>query len=420
MTIQINSGLWRNLETGSIIFFIFCFMGVSLPSPFPSTSIINIASYAVLVPLFLWQGKRLLYVITRDIPLLLLLAITAASIFWSASPDFSFNEIKAFLRSSVLGAYLATRYTLKEQIRIIGWILTISVLLSLAIAIAMPAIGTHGASLASPWKGIYPYKNTLARIMSLAAMFYLLTAIDSRRQRWLALGGFCLALILVLCSQGKTSYVVFLILLCLLPLSIIFRQHYKLQIALYSIFVLLAGLVVTWSALNLETIVVKGLGKDLSFNGRTDIWILAIEKGLQRPWLGYGYVGFWTSDAGLFIVNNTWASTEENSDAGFRFNCHNHFIDLFLQVGGLGMLMYIISYLMVFTRVIGLLSLTKDLKFLWMLQFVVSQTLFNLADSATLLNPDGSWTIYISIALSTAIHYERTRRKILELNHSHG
>jgi O-antigen ligase len=174
--------------------------------------------------------------------------------------------------------------------------------------------------------------------------------------------------------------------------------------------VLLGGAAVIWSAVNLETIVVQGLRKDMTFSGRTEIWNLTIQRGFERPWLGYGYVGFWPSDYSLVVINNTWASLAK--EVGVRFNAHSHFIDMFLQVGGLGFSLYIINYLTVFLRVVALLSLTRKIEFLWMLQFIVGQTLFNLSDSATLLCGDGFWAIYISIAFSTAIEYNRVRRKI--------
>jgi O-antigen ligase len=246
--------------------------------------------------------------------------------------------------------------------------------------------------------------------MVLAAMLYLITALDNRKKRWVPLIGFCLAVALILGSQGKTSLASLFILLCLFPIYITVKQNYKLQISLYTLLVLVGGAAVIWSALNLETIVVKGLGKDMTFNGRTEIWTLAIERGLERPWLGYGYVGFWTSDYSLIVINNTWGAETRGTDV--RFNCHNHFIDMFLQVGGLGFSLYILNYLIVFLRVVFLLSLTRNPQFLWMLQFVVGQTLFNLADSATLLGGDGFWSIYVSIAFSTALEYNRVRRKI--------
>ena len=413
MSTQLDKGWWRKLETALLVLLMLNFMGGSLSPPLPGfvNSALNAAGYGLLFPLFALRWKGLIYVATRDIPLLLLLVMTVASVFWSAAPENSLTEIRPFLRMGLLGMYLARYYSIKEQIRLFTWVFSIVAILSLVLVLAFPASGTHGGGIGTPWKGIFNYKNSLARVMVLAAMLYLITALDNRKKRWVALTGFCLAVALILGSQGKTSLASFFILLCLFPIYITVKQNYKLQIFLYTVLVLVGGAAVIWSAFNLETIVVQGLKKEMTFSGRTEVWTLAIERGLERPWLGYGYVGFWTSDYSLIVINNTWASSDDG-EAKVRFNAHNHFIDLFLQVGGLGFSLYILSYLIVFLRLVFLLSLTRNIEFLWMLQFLVGQTLFNLADSATLLSGDGFWGIYLSIGFSTALEYNRSRRKI--------
>jgi O-antigen ligase len=414
LSTQLDKGWWRKLEAALLVLLILNFSGGSLSPPLPGfvNSLLNAAGYGILFPLFALRWKGLIYAATRDIPLLLLFVMTVASISWSASPAVSLNEIKPFLRANLLGMYLAKYYSIKDQMRLFTWIFSLAAILSLVVVIAFPASGAPGG-IGSAWKGIFNYKNSLARLMVLAAMLYLLTAIDNRRKRGLALTGFFLAMAIMLGTQGKTSLASFFILLCLLPIYITVKQNYKLQIFLYSILVLLGGAAVIWSAVNLETIVVQGLRKDMTFSGRTEIWNLTIQRGFERPWLGYGYVGFWTSDYSLIIINNTWASSDGGGgEAKVRFNSHNHFIDMFLQVGGLGFSLYILSYLIVFLRLVFLLSLTRNPQFLWMLQFVVGQTLFNLADSSTLLGADGFWTIYVSIAFSTALENNRVRRKI--------
>lgn len=411
MSTQLDKGWWRKLESALLVLLMLNFMGGSLSPPLPGfvNSVLNLAGYGILFPLFALRWKGLIYAATRDIPLLLLFVMTVASISWSASPAVSLNEIKPFLRANLLGMYLAKYYSIKDQMRLFTWLFSLAAIVSLVVVIAFPASGAPGG-IGSAWKGIFNYKNTLARIMVLAAMLYLLTAIDNRRKRRLALTGFFLAVAMMLATQGKTSLASFFILLCVLPIYIAVKQNYKLQIFLYTVLVLLGGAAVIWSAVNLETIVVQGLGKDMTFNGRIEVWNLTIQRGLERPWLGYGYVGFWPSDYSLIVLNNTWGSIAK--DAGVRFNAHSHFIDMFLQVGGLGFSLYIITYLAVFLRVVVLLSLTRNIEFLWILQFLVGQTLFNLSDSATLLGGDGFWTIYVSIVFSTAIEYNRVRRKI--------
>jgi O-antigen ligase len=394
-------------------------MGASLSPPLPGVlnTALNAASYGILFPLFALRWKQLSYVATRDIPLLLLVVTTIASIFWSAAPEISLNEIKPFIRSTLLGLYLARYYSIKDLIRLFTWIFSLATILSLIFALALPAYGTY-EGITSPWRGVFLYKNILARTATLAGMLFLAIAIDNPRKRGVALAGFGLAVADLLGSQGKTSLASFFILLCLLPIYISVKQNYKMQMALYAVLVLLGGWVVIWSASNFETIIVDGLHKDLTFSGRKIIWDLSLEKAWERPWLGYGYVGFWPSENALHVINNSWASG--SVDAGVRFNAHSNFIDLFLQVGGLGFSFYILNYLTVFLRVVALLSLTRNIEFLWLLQFIVGQTLFNLSDSATILSGDGFWAIYVSIVCSTALHYNRFRKNQLDRLRSSG
>jgi O-antigen ligase len=161
---------------------------------------------------------------------------------------------------------------------------------------------------------------------------------------------------------------------------------------------------------NVETIIVQGLGKDMAFNGRQEIWDLAIERGLERPWLGYGYFGFWGSDAGYYIVLNTWGSLQAH-DSSFRFNSHNGFIDLFLQLGWVGLSMFIVGYLTLFIRVAIQFYSTGSLESFWMLLTILPELLFNLSDSTSILSSHALWILYVSIGFSTLIQGNRIRKK---------
>ena len=51
-----------------------------------------------------------------------------------------------------------------------------------------------------------------------------------------------------------------------------------------------AGLVWLWAHADVVT---ADVGKDATLTGRTDLWNVAITMIARRPWLGYGYGGFW-------------------------------------------------------------------------------------------------------------------------------
>jgi O-antigen ligase len=384
-----------NLEAGIICLLLLLSIGV-FAFPIPE-KLMNGASYGVLAFLITWRWKRCIYVATRDIPLLLLLVTAVASIFWSAAPDSTINEIKTLLRGTLLGVYLAARYTIEELAQLFVWLFGIGTFLGLA------------GYLSSSLRGFLGYKNSIATVATLAAMLFLMIAIDKHKHRWVGLVGFSMAMTLNLISLSKSGLSAFLILVSLYPLSNLVKHHYKLRIVFFITALLLGSIAFVLILNNLEFIVVDKLGKDLDFNGRIPIWKLIFEKGLERPWLGYGYVGFWTSEAGLFVVYNSWASEGEDAAIGNRFNSHNGFLDLFVQLGAVGFSLYILSLMTLLLRITSLFFKSKKLELFAILQIVFSFVFFSLSDSVNgmILTPSPFWTIYVAIALSTRLYYNR-------------
>lgn len=394
MITQLVKRFGMKLEAGIISLLLLYNIGVFI---IPSLEkFMNLANYGIVAFLITWRWKRCIYVATRDIPLLLLFATAVASISWSAAPEYTIREIIPLLRAILLGIYLAARYRVEELVRIFTWVFGLGTLLGLA------------GSLSSSLRGFLGYKNNLGTIATIAAMLFLLAAIDKRMQRWVALAGFGMAVALVLLSQSKSALSVFLILLSLWPLSKIAKQHYKLRVVLLVITLLLGSIVTVLISNSLETIVVDQLGKDMQFNGRTPLWNLVLEKGLERPWLGYGYVGFWTSEAGRSVVYTSWAS-DGGGDLTARFNAHNGFIDLFVQLGVVGFLLYILNLLTVLLRTIYLFFYNKKNEFFGFFQIIMPYVLLSFTDSVNgmILSPSPYWIIYISIVLSTRLYYNR-------------
>ncbi len=408
MKTQSFKHLAENLELWLIGLLLFYFLGsTALPSLI--VKVLNPGSYLITAFLITWRWKRLVYVATRDIPLLLLFGMVAISVFWSANPQNTLIQYKSVLRAMLLGAYLAARYDIKEQMRIFSWVLGITTLLSLVRSLALPGYGTVMSTGA--WRGIFAYKNHLAIYMVLAAMLFLLAVLNNSRQRWIALTGFGLASTLVFLSQGKTSYIIFAISLCLFPLHKLLKQHYKLRVIVLITTLLLSGIAIVLILSNLETVLVDILGKDLTFNGRMQLWTLSIEQALKRPWLGYGYGGFQGSDDSFVILKFTWLGGNhilenlEKSDV----NVHSSYILLLLQLGFVGLFLYLLNLFFTFTRIIYLWMSTASIESLWMLQSIIIMFLYNFADTGGLLSKSTLWILYVSISLSSIVWRNRIK-----------
>jgi len=190
-----------------------------------------------------------------------------------------------------------------------------------------------------------------------------------------------------------------------LPLFTVVKQNYKLQTVLLIVTSLIGGFLAIFLISNFQSIVVDDLGKDTTLSGRVPVWTLSIQKGSEQPLFGYGYAGFWTSDESDSIISSTWASDEDRST---RFHAHNGFIDIFLQLGWSGLILFTLNFSLVFLRIVKLLTITKAMEYYYMLQILILMLLFNMTESCTILSQGNViWILYVSIAFSTALQLSR-------------
>lgn len=348
----------------------FFFLGVRFPGTIPN--LLKTVSYPAIAFLVILRWKRIPYIATRDIFLILSFGLAIASILWTVVPTETSNGLRGSVRTLLFAAYITARYTAKEQMKLWLWVLGIALILSLLVIGIAPgyASGREGG-----WQGIFPYKNFLGYTMSLMIVLCLNYIIISKRKNVLLFIGIGLAALLVVLARSSASIITSLVLVSLIPVYHLVKQHYKMRLIIFCIACIIAMGIGLLIIVNMDTILVDILGEGLSFNGRTPIWTLAIQKGMERAWLGYGANAFWSSDAGIFVMINTWAGLREG------FNSHNAFIETFLSLGIVGLALSIITLLNVIFRVVTVLIASKKIEFFWLLQLQIFTIIVNLADS---------------------------------------
>jgi O-antigen ligase len=377
--------------------------------PFPPLilNLVSIIIYLFLFFVIVGRGKRFFYVAIRDISLLLLFSLAVASLFWSNNPESTAYQLRFLLRSSLLGVYLAMQYSPREQISLLSWTAGISMILSLGSVVLFPSFGTTSlfdGELA--WVGIYSHKQTLGRQLGLFALIFVVRFLDKTSNNLSAILGFILVSFMALQSNSKTAWLMIIFSLVIVLLYKINKQR-RIRLLMFLFLSLLAIIAVSFLTANLKFIVVDLLGKNLEFNGRTPLWSLSMERGLERPWLGYGYAGFWGSPVSDYVIQNSWAaSDEEFSSSATSFHAHNGYIDIFLQLGFIGLLTFLVNLFFTLKRVIILFIYTRSIEYAWMLQFIALFCLLNFSDSCILL-VNTFWVVYVSISLSSAIELKR-------------
>lgn len=399
--------LWIRLELGlTVLLMLQLSEGLTLIQPLDK--FVSVGSY-IIVPCLLFKPmltklERCLYVATRDIPMLLLILLAAGSLLWSYDSQATVINVRALLRTTLFGLYLATRYNLKELGQLLAWTLGLAALISLGRTLVLPgsAITPDGS-----WKGAFPHKNYLARTMAISGIvFFGMTCTGWRRTiKW---AGFFLSVGLLILSKGKTALVLLAIGLTFWPLCKSLQQkHYKLQAFLMMFALFFSGLVAILVIGNLETIVVDGLGKDLTLTGRTQLWEELFKKVAEQPWLGYGYFGFWSSQQQDLLnkVQHGWVPT----------HAHSGFLELTLFVGIVGLVLFILSFITVYFKAIKLISSTKTSDFYWPFQFLTIMFLSNLTVGLTIISPTNlMWALYVAVSLALALRSNWSRKPSFE------
>ncbi|MBR8839338.1 MAG: O-antigen ligase family protein [Stigonema ocellatum SAG 48.90 = DSM 106950] len=407
--------LLKASETGIIIFFLL-FGEASIPSSIKA--LIQLANYIFVAIVLVGQWKKIAYVMTRDVSLTLLILINLLSVFWSVNISRTLRLDIAFIRITLMGVYLTTRYCLKDQVRLISWVSGLLVVINLFVCVVFPSYGigvnpNDATKLA--WTGIYGFKQFLGRIMALTASIFIAHLLNKDSNRWLALVGVIFSIAMLLLSDSKTYLIATVVCILLLPIYKIAKQRATLR-AIMLFFVLVIVVATGYLvAVNIQTISTNFLGKGESFNGRTPIWTLAIQKLMDRPWLGYGYGAFWPSEFGEEIARETWIG--RNFTDLSTLHAHNTFLEIGLEIGLIGLTLLLFNITMVLRRVFKLLHLFKTLEFFWMLEFLAIQLVGSMSEQPTYLSPYHIyWIIYVMIAFSTARELSRIKQKLGYIN----
>ncbi|MGB3652387.1 MAG: O-antigen ligase family protein [Rivularia sp. (in: cyanobacteria)] len=364
--------------------------------------ILNGLSYLILFALIANYWKGFLYVSSKGIFQLLLLIIILFSVLWSADMGSSLTYIRGLIRVYLLAVYLAMRYTFKEQIRFMAFALGTTAVLSIIFPLIPSFGGIHTTpELAGMWSGIFGHKNELGYMMAWSAGVFLHLALSEPKYRLLRLGLFGLSICLIILSRSTTSLTIVITMICLLPLyKLSNNNNYKMQIIAISFVLmsLVSGLILILG--NAETIVGTS-GKDLTLNGRTDLWEPVLNQILQRPLFGYGYAAFWTSPfASNIRLTYEWAS-----------NSHNGFLEIMLDLGICGFLIFAIGFIRFFTmalyRIVLVAKKPEDYLPMQMLLIII---IVNISE-ARLLTPSWNWFMYLTTSLTLTMEYHRMRRQ---------
>jgi exopolysaccharide production protein ExoQ len=404
---QQNSVILKKIEAVLVVFLLVLVEIKNVPQFV--LSIIGLLYYVIPLIVMINRWKRFTYILTQDIYLTLLILLAIASFLWSENPSKTLESVKYLLRCSVFGIYLGMTFTPKELLRIVSSAMFILMIISLFIGLLLPGYNAKIINSSLAWSGVFGHKQDFGPYMGFAGLTFLINYFDRRSNRWFALFGLALAIILIFLSKSATALIIFCVALNIMIMYKVIKQVKHRGILLLTLLAIYVSVLVV-VAVNIE-IIVGLLDKNLELNGRTPIWTLAIESALKRPWLGHGYQGFWTSEASNYVIANTWAIASEGFRTGdTTFHSHNGYIDLFLDLGAIGLSLFMINLFSLLKRIIYLSFLNRRIENFWCFQFLVFFLVNLYANGRGILWYKTDWILYLAICFSSALEYNRMRR----------
>lgn len=365
-------------------------------------TLLFIAVYLVTFALLAYRWKQALYTLTQTPLAFVLIGVATGSVLWSWSPDYTLKQSAALIGSSIFGLYLATRYSLKQQLYLLGWMFGIVVILSFLFAILLPQYGVMGGIHAGAWRGVFVHKNGLGGRMIQSVTIFSILTFNVRRNRWLPVVGVLLSVMLLLLSRSTSALVNTLFILVALSIFQVIRWRSYSRLLALTLLAFAAETLVILLLTYAETFA-NFLGKDITLTGRTELWQATWEMIQRHPWFGYGYDGFWhgIKSPSAYI----WRAT------GWKMNHpHNGFLALWIDLGILGLAIFLMSFLRSFYRSLNLLQLTRDATAFLPLSHLVFLIIANLTESSLLFSNFMPWVLYVSLSASVAKELNRRNR----------
>ncbi|NJM75122.1 MAG: O-antigen ligase family protein [Acaryochloridaceae cyanobacterium RU_4_10] len=313
----------------------------------------------------------------------MLVGFALLSIAWSSAPGETFKSDINLIRVILFGIFFAARYRLREQIHLLALTFGVAILCSFVFGGLFPKYGVMGMGLevdqenlnhAGSWRGIFTHKNAMGRFITLGTLIFFLTSPYRKNKqslKWLAVAS---GILLILLSTSKSSLIILATLIALIPLFRALRWNYSKSIPFIMTILFSLGSIITLFLDNAE-LILSSMGKDMTLTGRTDLWSEVLISIGEKPWFGYGLGGFWRGLKGeseVIIKVMQWEVPHS----------HNGFLDILLDLGIVGLILFVISFTATYLRAMFHLRHGDRFEYIFPSLFLTFLLMANLTESS--------------------------------------
>jgi len=291
-----------------IVFLFFSFFGTSLPfqnldpdiaeTSNPVNQIV-FSSVLILSSISLATKRwQLITLIRKEKFLFIFLVWCFLSVIWSEYSFVSFKRLVQIISTVTVSlAVLLHADSSKESLKYFEWILYPYLVLSLLAVLFIPAALDPNFMT---WRGLTYTKNNLGQV----GLVGIIICVAAHYQKTfpkslIATSMLAISLLLLIGSQSMTSIITTIFLIIWGSLIFIVNNFFPspsvgrfLLTIIFLGFLLSFGSTIIWAP-DLLFEMPEYLGKDSTFTGRTDLWLVIMEEVKKHPFHGCGFSGFW-------------------------------------------------------------------------------------------------------------------------------
>jgi exopolysaccharide production protein ExoQ len=364
-------------------------------------NLLYILNYLITISLLFLRWPKVLSLISHNLYFLAFTLMAPLSVAWSAMPDSTLSGSIGLIGSMLFGLYLASRFSLKEQLRLISYAFLMVIILSVIFIVAVPKYGIMGGTHAGTPRGVFTHKNGLGKSMVLSNAVFLLILVGAKSgsEKIFAWLGVTSSTVLIFLSSSTGAILNGLILALAVILISQMLQFKPSALAFSTILLVLFSWATSTLIIDIATPILDFFDKDLTLTGRTDIWPAVIQKIQERPWLGYGFAGFWhglQGESAHVIRTVRWDVV----------GAHNGFLDLMLAFGLSGMFFFLLIVWSTLVKAISIVRIRFCPEYLWPTVFIAYMALVNFSESTLMSQNNFFWIVFTASALSTSYEFK--------------
>lgn len=371
----------------------------SIDSSDPLSRIALLLLYACTAAVLLGHWRTGLRVAWSHWPLIALIGFTAVSAAWSVDAGVTLRRATGMVGTTAFGLMLCVAFPLQRWIGLVAVGISVVAFLSLLAGVIAPDYGIMTGLHEGAWRGVLPHKNILGRTMALGIIASASWRPASRLGRIIAFASLSICSLLLLLSLSRAAWVVVAVALGAAAFSWVLRARLRLllPVAIAASFATVALLYVLW--LTLDELLPL-LGRDMTFTGRTLIWLSLAGAIAVRPLLGYGYAAFWSTDLGTRLMTTT--------QPGFTpSHAHNGWLEIAVGLGVVGVGLFLLSLTGVGFRAIRYFRHVRRPEAYFPLLFLLLLVILSMVESVLLRENSIFWALYTAVALSMSTHAHR-------------